>query len=457
MPTKKRSIPIIVKVILVITIPVFIATLAFCWVGMFYRDDNRIYPNIVIAGVDVSWLTREEAMLALDLSEFEQRGSNAEVSIVFPDSSKLTVTGKDVNLTHDARQVVNDAFNFGRGQGFVADTISFIRRMTDTTLYLRVNHEYDLDALHIRVTDFVDSYNEKLVTLEPLIYYDSIIVTKGAGEALADSLFVKDITYIGLFDSFDAKHPIEIDYVLPETFTDWQELIEIHKDIYIPVKSAEFDRRTWEVEDCVIGVDFSIFDAIALLNETESGKTAIINVEYIQPEITREYLETLLFRDLIGECTTRVAGTMDRVTNVRLSAEAINGIILEPGEEFSFNGTVGVRSTSRGFRPGGAYIGGEMVTVIGGGVCQASSTLYSAIKDTEISVTERYAHGRPVPYLPRGRDATVFWNRLDFKFVNNTDYPILIEMELEDRSLTARVIGTVIDGFPTLSPPLPAG
>jgi len=457
MPTKKRRFPIIVKVLLFIAIPALITTLAFCWIGLIYRDDNRIYPNIVITGIDVSWLTREEAMLALDLSEFEQRGSDAEVSVVFPDSSKLTVTGKDVNLTHDARQVVNDAYYFGRGQGFVLDTISFINRMIDTTLYLRIDHEYDLDALHTLVTDFVDSYNDKLVTVEPLINYDSIVVTKGAGEALADALVVKDITYIGLFDSFEANHPVEIDYILPETFTDWQELIEIHKDIYIPVKSAEFDRRTWLVEDCVVGVDFDIFEAIALLNETESGKTVTIDVEYIQPEITREYLETLLFRDLVGESTTRVAGTMDRVTNVRLSSEAVNGLILEPGEEFSFNGTVGVRSSSRGYRPGGAYVGGEMVTVIGGGVCQTSSTLYSAIKDTEILVTERYAHGRPVPYLPRGRDATVFWNKLDFRFVNNTDYPLLIEMELVDRSLTARVIGTVIDDFPTLSPPLPAG
>ena len=193
-----------------------------------------------------------------------------------------------------------------------------------------------------------------------------------------------------------------------------------------------------------------------LLDESEAAALAGV-IDHIQPDISREYLESLLFRDKIGEETTRVAGTNDRVTNVRISSETINGLVLMPGDEFSFNNTVGVRHTSRGYRPGGAFVGGEMVTVIGGGICQTSSTLYSAIKDTELLVTERYAHGRPVPYLPRGRDATVFWNRLDFKFINNTDYPLRIDFELEDRSLTAKVYGTIIDDFPTPSLPMPAG
>jgi len=324
-------------------------------------------------------------------------------------------------------------------------------------MLISISHEYDIDALNTRVTEFVENYNSELVAREPVIYEDRIVITKGAGRALADEMTIKDTAYIGLFESFEANHPVEIIYSLPETTTDAIELMAIHKDIHIPVQSAEFNRETWEVHDAVIGVDFDLFYAVELLNETESGKTATINVEFIQPEITREYLESLLFRDLLGECTTRVAGTNDRATNVRLSAEAIDGLVLEPGEEFSFNDTVGVRHTSRGYRPGGAFVGGEMVTVIGGGICQTSSTLYSAIKDTDILVTERYPHGRPIPYLPRGRDATVFWNRLDFKFENNTEYPMRIEAELVERSLTIKVIGTIIDDFPTSPLPMPAG
>jgi len=97
----------------------------------------------------------------------------------------------------------------------------------------------------------------------------------------------------------------------------------------------------------------------------------------------------------------------------------------------------------------GAYVNGRTVSSLGGGVCQTSSTIYSAIMDTQLLVTERHPHGRPIPYLPWGRDATVFWGSLDFKFVNNTEYPIRIDITLVDRYLTAKVYGTIIDDFPT--------
>jgi len=179
------------------------------------------------------------------------------------------------------------------------------------------------------------------------------------------------------------------------------------------------------------------------------GKTVTIRIDYIQPEHTREYLESLLFRDLLGTETTFVHGSADRVTNVRLSSEAISGLILDPGEEFSFNEVVGIRNREKGYRPGGAFVGGETVLTIGGGICQTSSTLYSAIMDTEILITERTQHRSRVPYLPRGRDATVFWNALDFRFVNNTDLPMRIDFELDDeRNLTVWVYGTIINDFP---------
>jgi vancomycin resistance protein YoaR len=121
--------------------------------------------------------------------------------------------------------------------------------------------------------------------------------------------------------------------------------------------------------------------------------------------------------------------------------------VLNPDEEFSFNEVVGPRTSARGFLPAGVFIGGRLEEGIGGGICQTSSTLYSAIMDSELYITERYPHGRAIPYLPRGRDATVFWNVLDFKFENNTDYPLRIDFDLDDRSLTARVYGTIIEDY----------
>jgi len=457
MPQKKKRVPTIVKIVIFLLIPALVATLAFCWVGMYYRDEERIYPNISIAGTDVSWLTKEEALQALNLADFEQRAGTAGVTIVFPDYSEFTILGEDINLTNDAESIVNSAYNMGRGRGFIMDTMSFIRRLYDHVYPMNVHHVYDADVLYNIAAEFTEDYNQRLAATEPLIYSDKIIITKGAGEEPAEKMVVQDLAYTGLFDSFETGQHSQIEYILPETGTDALLILDLHKGITVPVESAALNVETLSVSDCVVGINFDFVSAVELLNETETGKTITIPVEYIQPETTRELLESMLFRDLIGEQTTWVHGASGRVTNIEISAEAINGIILTPGEEFSFNDVVGVRHSSRGFKAGGAIVGGEMVTVIGGGICQTASTLYSAIRDTELQVTERHPHSRPIPYLPRGRDATVFWNRLDFRFINNTDFPLRIDFELDGRHLTTQVYGTIIDDFPTPSLPMPAG
>jgi len=455
-----KRIPKFVIIIIVTAVPVLLLIAAFIWVGYYYRDDERIYPNISISDVDVSWMTREEAIEALNLSQYEQRVEKTSVKVTFPDDSVLTLTGKDINLTTDAEGLVKDVFNIGRGRGFIPDTISFIRRLGSSMLYFNILDIYDLEILHSQVAGFVAEYNKNLVETETYIDNQKVVITKGAGHELVDVQVLQDIVYMGLFDSYETGYPVEVTLTLPEVQADISELFHLRELLNVPVESAALDRETLLVSDAVVGVDFDYFNAWRQLSETESGKTVTIFIDYIQPEITREYLESLLFRDLLGECTTWVHGTADRVTNVRLASEAISGLVLKPGDEFSFNDIVGKRDASRGYRPGGAFVGGETVTVIGGGVCQVSSTLYASIVDTEILFTERHQHSRSVPYLPRGRDATVFWNKLDFKFVNNTEYPIRIEFDLEDRYLTAWVVGTIIDDFPTPPlppPPMPAG
>jgi len=452
MPKKKR-IPTFVKIIIFTLVPVLLVTAAFIWVGAYYREENRIYPNISISGIDVSWMTQEEALESLNLSQYEQRADNASVTIIFPDYTELNIKGEDVFLTNDAQELIKDIFYIGRGNGFVLDTISFIKRLYGNMLHFDVAEVYDLENFHARVDVFAEEYNKILTETEPYIDEHKIIITKGAGHDLVDAMVLKDIAYIGLFDSYRTGDPVEVTFILPEIKTDSWELYYISIGLFVPVQSAKLDQKTLLVSDEVVGIEFDYMYAMEVLNEVESGKTATFFIEYIQPDITREDVESLLYRDVLGECTTWVHGSADRVTNVRVASEAIDGLILKPGDEFSFNDVVGQRLWSRGYRMGGAFIGGETVSVIGGGVCQVSSTLYASIIDTEILVTERYQHSRSVPYLPRGRDATVYWDKLDFKFVNNTEFPMRIDFELEERDLTVRVIGTNIDGFPT--PPLP--
>lgn len=115
--------------------------------------------------------------------------------------------------------------------------------------------------------------------------------------------------------------------------------------------------------------------------------------------------------------------------NVHLAARYLAGKIVQPGEVFSQNLSIGPYSQSRGFQKGPVYIGSQLQTTIGGGVCKMASTLYNVAILCDLPIVERHAHGMPVPYVPYGQDATVSYGFKDFKFKNTNSYPILIWAE----------------------------
>ena len=135
-----------------------------------------------------------------------------------------------------------------------------------------------------------------------------------------------------------------------------------------------------------------------------------------------------------------------RIGNVKLSAQIINGLVLNSGETFSYNGSVGKRTADRGFKPAPAYVKGETVDEIGGGICQTSSTLYLACLMSNLEITERYAHRYVPAYIAWGMDATVSWGGPDYKFTNNTLDPVKIVTKYEKGYLTVQILGTNVDG-----------
>jgi len=130
-----------------------------------------------------------------------------------------------------------------------------------------------------------------------------------------------------------------------------------------------------------------------------------------------------------------------RVCNIKLAIEEINGKVIMPQEVFSFNETVGARLKERGYQKATEIINGELVEGIGGGICQVSSTLYNTVLLADLKVTERRHHSQPVNYVPLGRGATVYYNQIDFKFKNNTGYPVMILAKVVNNQLTISLLG----------------
>lgn len=170
-------------------------------------------------------------------------------------------------------------------------------------------------------------------------------------------------------------------------------------------------------------------------------------VKLLEPEITvADIQQSGIRQKLASYVTVYDAADVNRTANIKLAAAKINGHLVYPGRVFSFNQIVGPRDKSHGFKEALEIVEGEFVPGIGGGVCQVSSTLYNVILMANMGVVERYNHSKPLGYVSLGRDATVAYGSIDFKFVNNTDSPVMIMAQTEENRL---VIGLFGDSQPT--------
>lgn len=142
---------------------------------------------------------------------------------------------------------------------------------------------------------------------------------------------------------------------------------------------------------------------------------------------------------MITTYTTKYNSKTARATNVVLAAEKVNGTVLQPGEQFSYNNVVGRRTREAGFVEAPVYVSGKESTGIGGGICQVSSTIYAAMLLAGIKADERHKHSLPVHYLPEGMDATVSYGTLDLKFTNPYPFPIIITTYADKGILTINI------------------
>lgn len=143
----------------------------------------------------------------------------------------------------------------------------------------------------------------------------------------------------------------------------------------------------------------------------------------------------------IGTFTTNTTANAVRNKNVKLAAAAVNGTVVKPGQEFSFNDVVGQRTEDKGYGGAPAYNNGEVVEEVGGGVCQVSSTLYNAVFRSGLTTTYRRSHTFAPSYVTPGTDATVSWPGPDYKFVNDSDHAVGIRASYSNQTCTVSIYG----------------
>ena len=144
-------------------------------------------------------------------------------------------------------------------------------------------------------------------------------------------------------------------------------------------------------------------------------------------------------KSVIGSYATAYNPNIPRATNVSLAASRINGVVIQPGESFSFSQTILPRTKENGYVEAPIIMNDEFVPGIGGGICQVSSTLYAAMLSAGIPATERHPHSLAVSYIPAGMDATISGNAVDLKFTNIFDKPIQIQASAYEGTLTVTI------------------
>ena len=209
------------------------------------------------------------------------------------------------------------------------------------------------------------------------------------------------------------------------------------------VRSFSFETKSFTFTDDKPGAHIDadgLYDQVAgLLDDGVTKKELRVVPEKILAEKTRT--EMMNSFGLISSYSTTTTKDNNRNTNIQISAAAISGVTVQPGEIFSFNGATGERTAAKGYREAPAISGGQSKDEVGGGVCQTSSTLFNAVARADLEIIERNPHAWPSHYIEKGLDATVNWPGLDFKFRNNSDDPVFIVAGYSNRKVTVDIYG----------------
>ena len=398
---------------------------------------NTFYPNRNINGIDVGGLTVSEAQAKLETELLAQK-------ITLTDSATgVTAVVTVADLGYTAADFAGDAqywkdrdkqeVFFNKGWAYLSFAMG---RWPGGANW----PDMDQAALEETAARLAGTFAQEPLDSAYELTDSAIRITKARDGWAADGL-EKVLADISAYSQDGYQVSFSSTTVPAKTLT----AQEIYDEVSGEVKNAGYDAETDSIIPEQVGAEFDVAAAQAALDAAEPGETVSIDAVIEYPTVTAEELQEVLFRDVLGEARTQVKGTAARKSNVNLSAAAINSYVMNTGDIFSYNGVVGQRTAARGYQPAPAYVKGETVDEIGGGICQTSSTLYLACLRANLEITERYAHRYIPTYITPGMDATVSWGGPDYKFANDTSYPIKIVTEYAGGYLTVRILGTKTD------------
>ena len=422
----------------------------FCACCMLANSRDTFFPHTTINGVEVGGLTVAEAQSRLE-AEIPQRVCKIYLSGQDGVSTEgrepdAVITFAELGLFPESgyEGMAKAPFILQQGKGYLSTALTYLEALLGKDTGYNSSLYWDSQQLDRAISELSSELNiDPLDMTYQLADHFLQITTARDGRFVADNELRRTIQNV-VQNSSEAEAVVELPVEIrpAETLTARQ----LHDRLHGEMKNASYDAAAGTIIPEQPGADFDVAAVQKALDGAAPGETLTLDAEIEEPEVTAADLKAVLFRDVLGEAKTHVSGSTGRIGNVKLSAQIINGLVLNSGETFSYNGSVGKRTADRGFKPAPAYVKGETVDEIGGGICQTSSTLYLACLLSNLEITERYAHRYVPAYIAWGMDATVSWGGPDYKFTNNTLYPVKIVTKYEKGYLTVQILGTNVDG-----------
>lgn len=412
-------------------------------------EDGIIMDGVRLLGVDVGGMTKEEALTVITpiINDFNEK---AMVVSLLDTETELAPELTEISL--DPNAAVEAAYGLGRTAPRSLMKEQQLQALTtgidtDLSACLHINQEAivaKLNTLGIASSsDFDQSSWEITGKLPDLTGEEAptenqmLVINMGTPEYTYDQAALVD-QIIAAYQS--AKFRVDYDALL--TNPDPIDLDAIYEESYIAPVEAAFGEEGLEISPHSYGYGFNLEEAKLAMEEAQYGDSLEFPFVPIAPQLTKAAMEAMLFRDELSSHSAYYSSGYNRATNLRLACEALNGTILMPGETMSYNNTLGERTSEKGYLPAASYVGGKTEDTLGGGICQPSSVLYYCVLLADLEVVERYCHQYFCTYMDPGMDATVFWNGPDFKFRNNTDFPVRVEAEADGGTVSIKLVGT---------------
>ena len=417
-----------------------LAVLGVCTYGFILKGSDTIFPNVYVAGVDIGGLKRDAAINAVKLA-VEQETAADTLTVVLPDRT-LSLTPEVTQVALNPEQAIDEAMRYGRSGGPISAVVHYLRAGS-SEYSVDLDSSLNLDTTYIRT--LVDQTARECASdkIDPIVKVDeaagTITITAGSPAVSLDA----DKLYDAVIARFTAGDFSALDFDYDTVPCESVDLQQYYDKYCKEMTDAYYDEEKKELVAEKVGFGFDVSYYTQQLAMADPGTKIVIQAEAIQPEVTLADLEKEYFSDVLGSCDSPHTAQAGRTKNLELACKAIDGTILNPGDEFSFNKIVGERTPEKGYQSAIVYqTGGKSEAEAGGGVCQVASTIYTACLYADLKVTERAPHMFTVTYVQLGMDATIYWGSLDYKFVNSTDHPMRIDASVSGGYVHIKLVGT---------------